>query len=126
MVKPKTKALTAISPMQRKILTTHEWRVYSDDKITQNGIAERLSDTTDRENSTGNIFYNGEKIPVFIVDWMTVEFLANNRHSVPYKFIAYHRKNDKESWARWLEGKKSPAEINNRNKKKGAFKRSSI
>ena len=114
----------AIPSSKGLILSTHEWRVFTNDKITQDAITGYLDERGGREDSACNIFYNGDKIPVFIVDWKIVEFLANNRQSAPYKFTAYHRANDKEAWARWLEGKKSPTEIINRNTREGVLKRS--
>lgn len=99
-----------LSPIQIQKLELRQWRVFTNDQITQQTIAEYLANEGKSEESTTRIFYDGKEVPVFIVPFKVVLFLAKNRVKVPYDFIAYHKEHRNKPWVIWKEGKKTSTE----------------
>lgn len=96
-----------LTRMQEEKLAEDDWVVFTNDSITQQAIAEYVASKANGEVSRGSIFYDGKAVPVFIIGFEAVLFLAKNRHAAPYDFLAYHRlKNKKVPWVIWREGKK--------------------
>lgn len=94
--------------MQEEKLARDDWVVFTNNSITQQAIAEYLANKTEKEMSRGAIFYDGKEVPVFNTSFEAVLFLAKNRHTAPYDFVAYHRpKSGLVPWVIWREGKKS-------------------
>lgn len=99
-----------LSKMQKIALTLHSWRVFTNHHITQQAIAERLAAMGEDYGSKTNIFYKGKEIPVFIVDFEIVLYLANNRVEGPYSFTAYHKEKGEKNWRMWSESVKTPVQ----------------
>ena len=97
-----------LTKMQKDELAHHFWRVSTSDAITQQAITDELARRGDVSDSQSHITHGDKLIPTFIVDFRMVEFLARNRHAVPYSFTAYHRKNRSGGWHVWREGKETP------------------
>ena len=110
--KANTKRVRVAIPEEKLvILRKHRWCVFTVDKVTRDALAEYVS-AHGVEMSEGKINRDGKDRPVFFVDFQAVEWLRNNRYSVPYHFIAYHRNPKKiyNGWVEWLEGKKGPSQ----------------
>lgn len=108
---PKSRVATAIPSKLRKGLESESWRVYTEDKITQDAIAEHLAEQGEGCGATESIFYDGKAITVFIVQFAVVMFLKNNKSRGPYTFSAYHRPAKTFPWRLWKEGRKAPGEV---------------
>lgn len=96
-----------LTKMQKDELAHHFWRVSTSDAITQQAITDELARRGDVSDSQSHITHGDKLIPTFIVDFRMVEFLARNKHTVPYSFTAYHRKNRSGGWHVWREGKET-------------------
>ena len=99
-----------LTPIQKLALAKDEWAIHTKHKITEQGLTAFLAEKGLDYESKSNIFVQGKKKPVFIVDFETALYLALNRIDGPYSFEAFHRKNNKDQWALWEENRKTPAE----------------
>lgn len=99
-----------LNKMQKLALALHSWRVFTNHHITQQAIAARLAAMGEDSGSKTNIFYKGKQIPVFIVDFETVLYLASNRIEGPYSFTAYHKERGESIWRAWIENRKTPVQ----------------
>lgn len=97
-------------------LKDNEWAVFTNDEMIQNGISSFLAEKGEGSCTTGEIYYNGKKTPVFFVPFCVVEFLKRNRANNP-NYVSFHRKPRSGNrgtgtqygiWRMWMEGKKSP------------------
>ena len=98
----------AIPEKVERSLANHEWRVHAKDTITQTAIAGHLARQAKASDSESTIHYSGKDLPVFVVDFETVEFLRKNSAKVPYHFDAFHRAGRTGPWAMWQQGMKTP------------------
>jgi len=101
---------TIIPQKRLNVLERQEWVVHTCDQITQNGITEYMSKHNEGECCETEIFYDGRRVNVFSVPFCVVLFLKENRHKVPFKFIAYHKKSRSCAWQMWHEGQKTSRE----------------
>jgi hypothetical protein len=99
-----------LTKLQKTELSHHHWRIFTNDSVTQGAIAEYLAQKGCDSDSKTEIFYAGKNIPVFMVTFETVEFLAKNKAKVPYSFTAYHRKSREGGWHVWREGMETPTQ----------------
>ena len=100
-----------LTPVVEKRLSEEIWRIFTNDKITEDALIEYLSTKGNSELSRTEIFYDGKMKSVFIVEFEAAFFLAENRVNGPYSFTAYHRKSKNIPWQIWKEGKKEPWRI---------------
>jgi hypothetical protein len=108
---PKSRTATEITPKIRKGLEPDMWRVYTEDSITQNAIAEHQASQAESYSGTETIHYSGKEYVTFIVPFSVVMFLKKNRARGPYTFVAYHRSTRVTPWKLWKEGNKAPGEV---------------
>lgn len=101
-------SIQTLTKLQKLKLEAHDWRVFTDDSVTEKGIAARLAAKAEEYTSNSEIFYCGKSIPVFIVSFEIALYLAKNRVGIPYSFTAYHREKGEKSWHIWNENKWTP------------------
>ena len=94
----------SIKTSSEKPLSTHQWCIYTTDKITQDVILKYLAKIGKLEESQSHEFIHGELLPVTKVSFEIVMFLKNNRATVPYDFEPYHKDRPSRPWRLWKEG----------------------
>lgn len=104
------RAAITITPSTRKKLETHMWRLYTENKMTQDAVIEYLATLSKADDCRTEIMYNGKAVPVISLPFEAVMFLKTSKVWSNYKYTFYHRETSKVPWSIWKEGTKTPPE----------------
>lgn len=96
-----------ITSYERVNLSSHDWYVSTTNERTKNAIKEYLSKAQLQQNEN-SIFYNGQCLEGFRVQFDVIEYLATHKTNCGYEYTVYHKKPKARNWSRWQ--RRSPAQ----------------